>query len=81
MPGSPKRSLCVAMCWNGEADENGYPSTRGNPQWFAVEQRPRQLNRRAALAALRHHLLEDSGEEADRGHETGDEERAAEPVR
>jgi hypothetical protein len=34
MPDTPERELCVARRWNGLDGENGYPSSRGYPQWY-----------------------------------------------
>lgn len=27
---------CIAMRWNGDGDDAGYPKTFGNPMWFIV---------------------------------------------
>lgn len=38
MPGTPDETFCLATRWNGADDANGYPASRGYPQWFAVDE-------------------------------------------
>jgi len=35
---------CIAMRWNGDdEDDKGYPKTFGNPMWFIIDNRLKQL--------------------------------------
>ena len=34
---------CIAMRWNGDENDAGYPKTFGNPMWFIIDNRLKQL--------------------------------------
>ena len=40
---------CIAMRWNGNINEKGYPKTFGNPMWFIIDNRLKHMILKALI--------------------------------